>query len=130
MKWGFPKIRDTMWGVPRIGPFIFWGLHWGPAHLGKLPFETAIGYCLGYLRGTVRLQACHHKAPFESHKGCLQDSMIASPKLPPKESSSYYASMLIGPQVAVILTDSIASTGSLLSVNATKHPKPKVRIIL
>ena len=44
------------------------------------------------------LRTCGHKAPFELQKGCLQDSMIASPKLPSEESLS----MLIGPQVAVI----------------------------
>ena len=27
--WGFPKIRGTILGVPRIRTTLFWGLYWG-----------------------------------------------------------------------------------------------------
>ena len=30
VKWGFPKIRGTILGVPRIRIIVFWGLYWGP----------------------------------------------------------------------------------------------------
>ena len=28
--WGFPKIRGTLLGVPRIRTIVFWDLYWGP----------------------------------------------------------------------------------------------------
>ena len=34
-KWGFPKIRGTILGVPIIGTIVFWGLYWGPLILGN-----------------------------------------------------------------------------------------------
>ena len=33
--WGFPKIRDTIFGVPLIRTIVFWGLYWGPPILGN-----------------------------------------------------------------------------------------------
>ena len=30
MKWGFPKVRGTILGVPIIKLRIFWGPYWGP----------------------------------------------------------------------------------------------------
>ena len=35
LKWGFPKIRGTILGVPLLGIVIFWGLSWGPLILGN-----------------------------------------------------------------------------------------------
>ena len=29
-KWGFPKIRGTILGVPIIRTIVYWGLYWGP----------------------------------------------------------------------------------------------------
>ena len=34
-KWGFPKIRGTILGVPIIRTMVFWGLYWGPPILGN-----------------------------------------------------------------------------------------------
>ena len=34
-RWGLPKIRGTLLGVPIIRTILFWGLYWGP--LGKRP---------------------------------------------------------------------------------------------
>ena len=28
--WGFPKIRGTILGVPKIRTIVYWGLYWGP----------------------------------------------------------------------------------------------------
>ena len=33
--WGFPKIRGTFLGVPRIRTIVYWGLYWGPLILGN-----------------------------------------------------------------------------------------------
>ena len=33
--WGFPKIKDTFWGVPIIGAIIYWGQNWGALILGN-----------------------------------------------------------------------------------------------
>ena len=32
---GFPKTRDTFWGVTIIRIIVFWSLHWGPPILGN-----------------------------------------------------------------------------------------------
>ena len=32
---GFPKIRGTLLGVPRIRIIAFWDLYWGPLTLGN-----------------------------------------------------------------------------------------------
>ena len=41
LKWGFPKIRGTILGVPIIRIIVYWCLYWGPLILGnyqiKLP---------------------------------------------------------------------------------------------
>ena len=34
-KWGVPKIRGTILGVPIVGNIVFWGLYWGPLVLGN-----------------------------------------------------------------------------------------------
>ena len=34
-RWGFPKIRGTLLGVPIIRIIVFWGLYWGPLILGN-----------------------------------------------------------------------------------------------
>ena len=34
-KWGFPKIRGTLLGVPIIRIIVFGGLYWGPLILGN-----------------------------------------------------------------------------------------------
>ena len=34
-KWGFPKIRGTILGVPIIRTIVFGGLYWGPPFLGN-----------------------------------------------------------------------------------------------
>ena len=34
-KWGFPKIRGTILGVPIIKTIVFWVLYWGPLILGN-----------------------------------------------------------------------------------------------
>ena len=32
---GFPKIEDTILGVPIIRTIVFWGVHWGSLILGN-----------------------------------------------------------------------------------------------
>ena len=39
LKWGFPKIRGTILGVPIIRTIVFWGLYWGPLILGNYQME-------------------------------------------------------------------------------------------
>ena len=39
-KWGFPKIRGTILGVPRIRIRIYWGLYWGTPILGNCQIEV------------------------------------------------------------------------------------------
>ena len=34
-KWGFPKIRGTIMGVPIIRIIVYWGLYWGTLILGN-----------------------------------------------------------------------------------------------
>ena len=34
-RWGFPKIRGIILGVPIIRTIVFWGLYWGPPILGN-----------------------------------------------------------------------------------------------
>ena len=41
-KWGFPKIRDTLLGVPIIRIIVFWGLYWGSLILGELPNSSGM----------------------------------------------------------------------------------------
>ena len=41
-KWGFPKIRGTLSGIPIIRIIIFWGLHWGPLIQGNYQIITNI----------------------------------------------------------------------------------------
>ena len=54
-KWGFPKIRGTLLGVPIIRTIIFRGLYWGPAILGNYQiFRTYlmdVGPCQGICEG-------------------------------------------------------------------------------
>ena len=40
---GFPKIRGTFLGVPKIRTLVFWGLYWGPPMLGKLLYAEVLG---------------------------------------------------------------------------------------
>ena len=35
IKWGFPKIRGTILGVPIIRTILYWGLYWVPPILGN-----------------------------------------------------------------------------------------------
>ena len=35
MKWGFPKIRGTLCGVPIMRTIVFGGLYWGSLVLGN-----------------------------------------------------------------------------------------------
>ena len=43
-KWGFPKIRGTILGVPVLRIIVFWGLYWGLPILGNyLNFEKLTG---------------------------------------------------------------------------------------
>ena len=28
--WGFPRIRSTILGVPKMRTIVFWGPYWGP----------------------------------------------------------------------------------------------------
>ena len=39
--WGFPKIRGTLLGVPRIGIIISGGLYWGSHILGNYQSHCA-----------------------------------------------------------------------------------------
>ena len=41
-KWGFPKIRGTILGVPIIRIIIFWGLYWGPPNSGNYQIRGRI----------------------------------------------------------------------------------------
>ena len=43
-KWGFPKIRGTYLGVPRIRIIVFQGLHRGPLILGNYQILHGVGY--------------------------------------------------------------------------------------
>ena len=40
-KWGFPKIRGTILGVPIIRTLVFWVLYWGPPYFGNQPNPKA-----------------------------------------------------------------------------------------
>ena len=35
-RWGFPKIRGTVLGVPIVRILLYWGLYRGPLNLGTL----------------------------------------------------------------------------------------------
>ena len=52
-KWGFPKIRDTILGVPIIRTIVFWGLYWGPPILGNYQV-LARGLLIGLLPAHLR----------------------------------------------------------------------------
>ena len=44
VKWGFPKIRGTLLGVPIIRIIVFWGLYWGPPILGNYQIMEGFGF--------------------------------------------------------------------------------------
>ena len=44
--WYFPKIRDTLLGVPIIRLIVFWGLYWGPPIQGNYHIGTTRIYPL------------------------------------------------------------------------------------
>ena len=48
-KWGFPKIRGTILGVPIIRTIVFWGLYWGPLILGmyQMNYLHIVGWTVG-----------------------------------------------------------------------------------
>ena len=41
-RWGFPKIRGTVLGVPIIRTIVFWGLYWGSPYFWKLPDGSGV----------------------------------------------------------------------------------------
>ena len=43
-RWGFPKIRGTLLGVPIIGIIIFGGLYWGSHILGNYQMIWGLGF--------------------------------------------------------------------------------------
>ena len=38
--WGFPKIRDTILGIPIMRTIVFWGLYWGSLILRNYHFSA------------------------------------------------------------------------------------------
>ena len=61
--WGFPKIRGTILGVPRIGMILYYGLYWGPAFQGH---RWDVG-TVQRRPGKRRRQ--RHQVAVEGHKG-------------------------------------------------------------
>ena len=41
-RWGFPKIRGTILGVPIIRIIVFWGLYWGLLILGNYHISISV----------------------------------------------------------------------------------------
>ena len=52
-KGGFPKIRDTILGVPIVRTIVFWGLYWGPLILGN--YQALSPKLQGVLRSGLEL---------------------------------------------------------------------------
>ena len=71
-KWGFPKIRGTILGVPLIRAIVYWGLYLGPPILGN--YQTLnpklCGHffmsSLGYRENTARWCADACRSSVES----------------------------------------------------------------
>ena len=43
-RWGFPKIRGTILGVPILRIIVFGGLYWGPLILGNYQIQLLKGW--------------------------------------------------------------------------------------
>ena len=75
---GFPKIKGISSGVPLTRIRIYWGLYWGPPHVGKLAYRRD---CQGISAGLphpnatsapgCRRQYCLPRPPKESKNGTL-----------------------------------------------------------
>ena len=63
--WGFPKIRGTILGVPRIRTIVFWGLYWGPPILGNYRVLFGVPHNADYSIWGSKLVSLHvGKLPF------------------------------------------------------------------
>ena len=84
--WGFPKIRGTVSGVPRIRITVFGVLYWGPFFYGQVPCK------FGHFRPALSVRNCGAEIRVRGQGfGTLEFAMFtpATPTLTPARHVTY-----------------------------------------